>query len=975
MKIFTSFFVRLMVFLFTIAVFSTCSPVQAGSLSGVVMNCYNNTPIAGAVVTVSLGYSCTTNAAGLYFFASLPDMLTQVNATALGCIPAQVIVLISGPTICNIYLCPVPATLTGFITNCVTGEPVEGVKVAFDLATSTYSNAAGIYELHVFPLLTGSVSFSKSGFNSFEGPGMNVLAGTTTTLNVQLKPELSVTAHVMASLNGTQTVANISWDPATDMVNLLHDDGIPEQCSQTMVPGTLSAVKFTPCGYPATILSCRVYLCGTPANFAPFNVYLYNDDGPGGMPGTTLAGPFPDPVLSPGWNEIAFPVPVDLATGSFYIVMEQGGIYPNCAGLAVDTTANQFESFLKPGTGPWVPAGGNFLIRAMVNEPCGLVPPSAVNYQVSRMVQGQEGTPATWIPVGTVTATDTITDPAWSTLPCGPYRWAVNATYPCNGSTPVAFSNVLGKCWTANVTIHGEKCCSSLPNGNMNITFRNLDFPDTVYYAITDITGTAQINNMWKGNYQLTASCSGCTPVTQAPVAITHDITLNIVLSQGSAPAPANLTVNDTTLLATWNKPASTACLQGYNFTPCNNVLGFFTSDTSAYLDPIVVSYGQPCTACVVAFYGFNTPAFSLPVCVPFVSHNLFPPVDFHADSIECTAYLSWTKPDLMSGSTNRPVLLGYNIYRNGAFVHFCPSPDSVSYYDQNLDPGNYGYTCTAKYDLTPCGFNGQTGESMHGDAKDSVVIICGYLLPFVEGWNQGTFGTNGWTFEPSQGNWNIEYGTGNPAPAAGFSWSGKQMDVNYSFAMESPPIDASQLTCPHLFLDFEMKLEDRFSTSTEKMTVEILYDNAWHVVGEFLNNGSFDWTTKTINIDAAMGLGIKVRFRAHGENSYNILHWYIDNIKIYEDCSTSIGPGPASGLAEVRLYPDPAEDHLMIESNTPIIKAEVMMATGTVIYSGNYKDTVTVKLNTSGFPAGVYFLRLTTSSGIIGRKFIVLGK
>jgi len=62
----------------------------------------------------------------------------------------------------------------------------------------------------------------------------------------------------------------------------------------------MSAVKFTPCGYPATILGCRVYLCGTPANFAPFNVYMYNDDGPGGMPGTTLAGPFPDPVLSSG---------------------------------------------------------------------------------------------------------------------------------------------------------------------------------------------------------------------------------------------------------------------------------------------------------------------------------------------------------------------------------------------------------------------------------------------------------------------------------------------------------------------------------------------------------------------------------------------------------------------------------------------------------------------------------------------------
>jgi len=135
-------------------------------------------------------------------------------------------------------LSPVPATLTGLITNCVTGEPEEGVKVEFTPGSSTYSNAAGIYVFHVYPGGTGTPVFSKFGFSPFVGPTVTATPPTTVTLNVQLKPELSAPANVIASLNGPQTAGNISWDPATDIVNLLHDDGIAEQCSQTMISGT-----------------------------------------------------------------------------------------------------------------------------------------------------------------------------------------------------------------------------------------------------------------------------------------------------------------------------------------------------------------------------------------------------------------------------------------------------------------------------------------------------------------------------------------------------------------------------------------------------------------------------------------------------------------------------------------------------------------------------------------------------------------
>ena len=171
------------------------------------------------------------------------------------------------------------------------------------------------------------------------------------------------------------------------------------------------------------------------------------------------------------------------------------------------------------------------------------------------------------------------------------------------------------------------------------------------------------------------------------------------------------------------------------------------------------------------------------------------------------------------------------------------------------------------------------------GDAQAWIDIACGTPIPFLEGFNQGNFSFGDWTFDPSQGNWNISSGIGNPAPAADFSWSGKSKSTDYSYAMVSRAINGTQWECSHLFLSFDIKLEDRFLTSTEMMTIEILYDNTWHQLGEFTNNGSFGWVAETFNIDDARGKAFMIRFRAHGADSYNILHWYIDNINVYGNC------------------------------------------------------------------------------------------
>ncbi len=1199
----------------------TCS----GNVLCIVKNCYNNAPIAGATVSCSNGSVTTTNATGTGFFSNLPCMVSTFTASCFGFISqAQNANVVNGTITIEFCLPPVAAYVTGTVTNCVTGQPLGNVHVTDSQVPADpgcYSDNTGVYSLFVYPGgLNQHILFRKVGFRDTTIIIGSLIPPATVIRNIQLKPVIENPSNVVAALNGTQTAAVISWSPTGQLVEMSHDDGVPEQCTQSMIAGLINAVKFVPCGYPAEVISCNVNLCYPSSPASPVNLYVLKDDGAGGSPGTILAGPFPVTSVTNGWNGFTLPAPLMISSGNFYIGVEETGVYPDITGVQADTTTNQMMSWQKSGAGPWVPAGSNFLIRANVNEPCGNFPPSDITYQVWRLKAEQEITPAVWTGIGSVNGLTTITDPSWNTLQAGPYRWAVKAVFPCNGSTSSTLSNILGKNWTANVTLHGSKCCDSLPKEGMYLKAFNLDYPDTIYYGITDANGNIQIPAMWKGHYKITGRNFGCISDSLL-VNVANDTVVNIALYKGIATPPNSLSVQATTLVATWNKPAfysvplisenwssgnlnangwtvsggtnwmistgignigpsamfnwtpqvlnydqyltsrviagqnslalklkydiylddfgtstmnsmaveiwdgtswnvlktydnqggsipwttevlniqsytdknfrirfhaygensadlnnwnidnisvdasaEVACMIGYNVY-LNNAFGAFIPDTVHYIAPSQVYYGESCQLCVVAVYDFHTPAYSSHVCTNFVAKYLAPPQNFNADSVECSAYLTWEKPVPMTG-TNIPVLLGYNVYRDYAIVHFVNDPDSLYWYDMELLPGSYEYMCTAKYDISPCGFPGQTDESL-SPGNDVVHIACGMLLPYLESWNWGNFNAGGWTFEPSQGNWKISGTDGDPAPSADFGWTGKAMNLDYNYSMVSPPINASMWNCAHLYLGFDIKLSDRFAASTEKMTVEIYYDNTWHPLSEFVNNGSFDWESKIYNIDQVRGKGMKIRFRANGSNSYNILHWYLDNIKVYGEClppagldwaatqthvelnwtepcptvsgyniyrSDSLGNSPftkinatpvtgttytdvppgwsmadqyryyvtaqqtdvtygsvfcesaasdtilagfptgVSGISGIRvsLYPNPAGNTLNIRSNIRVSEVSLMSSQGVVVLQSTFKDDREIRLNTSALTPGIYFVRISTSLGIVFRKVVI---
>jgi len=152
--------------------------------------------------------------------------------------------------------------------------------------------------------------------------------------------------------------------------------------------------------------------------------------------------------------------------------------------------------------------------------------------------------------------------------------------------------------------------------------------------------------------------------------------------------------------------------------------------------------------------------------------------------------------------------------------------------------------------------------------------------LPFIETWDQGTFTNNDWILKPANSNWAISTDVGNPRPSADFTSDSIRKD--YSFSIETPLLYSWFNTCAEIWFDFDYKLISLNNTGAEKLFVDIYCEGVWSIRERFANTEDKDWTPMHLYVADASVLPIKIRFRAEGANSADILHWYIDNIKIY---------------------------------------------------------------------------------------------
>ncbi len=607
--------------------------MSVGMLMGYTRDAVTQAPVPGAVVYCGTMRD-TSRADGSYFFYNLPAGTVNVSAMAAGytSTAASIVISAGAATQLDLFLTPGP-TVGGVVTDASTGLPVIGATIQLAGTIMTMSVAGGSY---LFPQLSLSgvqtIMFEKTGYDAFVGM-VNLVPGTTTTLNAALLPTAYPPGPVTAVLNGTPaTAVDLSWSLPVGMYQLIYEDGLQDTLTVWDSAGNLNAVKFTPLGWPAKVTGGMVNLgpaaCYPPnaIPLSPFTIQVYLADGPGGLPGTLAAGTSVTPSGF-GWASFTFSTPVTINSGDFYIAMKQGGLPPHAAGIAIDTTANQLRSFSRDvaAGGAWTPFPGNFMIRAIVQgtggpllsdhpafgqEPGSVVlhevinnkpipepvtgwqaylsngvvsqasrqrqgdsnlhptaesvtgptgdQPMAASYQVWRLLQGQENSPATWTSVVT-TAMTTATDNTWPTLPPGPYRWAVKAVYSPPGqrfSAPV-FSNVIGKDWASTVTVCVTLSCAFDSKAGTSVSLNNVAYPDTNYALITDTSGCVHFTGVWNGTYTLQVTRFSYQTII-LNITITGDRTIQVSLLHVTMP-PTNLAVNNQTLRATWVFPITTS--------------------------------------------------------------------------------------------------------------------------------------------------------------------------------------------------------------------------------------------------------------------------------------------------------------------------------------------------------------------------------------------------------------------------------
>ena len=457
-----------------------------------------------------------------------------------------------------------PAILSGTITNIQTNIPLVGAKIQVNNQI-TWSVSGGYYTLSVDPVGTFPVMCTKPGFESYSSQPVTFQSGVPVVMDIAMNENTNPPGPVIAVLDTALQTVHLNWQVPVGQYAVNYDDGIADNFTVWAQQGNINAVRFTPLAWPINVKGGMIHI-GNPSNYppgsnplVPFQVAVYNASGPGGMPGTIIAGPFDVIPASFGWIEFNFPTTVTIPAGSFYLAMIQGGNSPNACGLAVDETTPAFRSASRffTGGGPWIPASGNFMIRVVVEGSGGpatdlLVPGSLQNYEVWRLRQGEEQNPTIWTNLG-ATPDPFLNDPGWFGFPCGPYRYAVKAKYSGNRLSASTFSNILGKCWTAQVTVNTNLSCEAGNRSGAAVTLKNVVYPDTLYSALTDTTGVLLFPNVWKGIYELRINRFGYNElVLNTPVG--HDTVIQATLLQIKSP-PRDVNVNEKTLVVHWQPP------------------------------------------------------------------------------------------------------------------------------------------------------------------------------------------------------------------------------------------------------------------------------------------------------------------------------------------------------------------------------------------------------------------------------------
>ncbi len=163
----------------------------------------------------------------------------------------------------------------------------------------------------------GAVVFSDSMWASASNPGdveSLALADTwrpSTNGTYVIKIYTKMTGDMLAANDTATLELHVVTIPGT----LAYDSGTPTSASSWLGAGGMGC-RFVPPVYPCSVSAIRQYMSST--GTVDVLMAVYDDDGPGGGPGTILFGDTVT-VSTADWYEVTLPAPVVIADGAFFV--------------------------------------------------------------------------------------------------------------------------------------------------------------------------------------------------------------------------------------------------------------------------------------------------------------------------------------------------------------------------------------------------------------------------------------------------------------------------------------------------------------------------------------------------------------------------------------------------------------------------------------------------------------------------------
>lgn len=200
-------------------------------------------------------------------------------------------------------------------------------------------------------------------------------------------------------------------------------------------------------------------------------------------------------------------------------------------------------------------------------------------------------------------------------------------------------------------------------------------------------------------------------------------------------------------------------------------------------------------------------------------------------------------------------------------------------------------------YDVYVRAYCGEDDLSLWKGPVSFSTICDVFTLPFSETFDGGS--VECWSYPEGQGNWGI--GSTYPPPSsisgtphATFSWNPSQ--VGYSYSLTSPLIDAGNLA-GQIKMDFILFVNNYNNNNLNEISVEYktFEETQWTLLENYTNEGlgsaNHEFVVTEMPIPDVQGEMFQVRFRAHGENSFSINGWSVDDIEIYQVITECYAP------------------------------------------------------------------------------------